>query len=56
MSAEGEVHNEISDGVFFGTVIQGEAVTVRLPPQVTPALSGLPAVSASFTGRSSCSI
>lgn len=42
---------EITGGVFFSYVIQGEQVNVQLPPPVTPALSGLPAASAAFTGR-----
>jgi tetratricopeptide (TPR) repeat protein len=45
------VENQISGGVFFSTVIQGRDVTVQLPPQVTPALSGLPVASPTFTGR-----
>ncbi|GAA3124181.1 ATP-binding protein [Streptosporangium carneum] len=47
----GTPHNEISGGVFFSTVIQGRDVTVRLPPRVPLALSGLPSASAAFTGR-----
>ncbi|MER7708329.1 tetratricopeptide repeat protein [Kitasatospora sp. NPDC097605] len=45
------VHNEISDGVFFHTVVQGEVVHLRLPPTIAPALSGLPPASPAFTGR-----
>ncbi|QES48758.1 tetratricopeptide repeat-containing protein [Streptomyces venezuelae] len=45
------VSNRISDGVFFHAVIQGQSITVQLPPEITPALSGLPAASATFTGR-----
>ncbi|MFI9240855.1 AAA family ATPase [Streptomyces sp. NPDC053079] len=45
------VENRISGGVFFGTVIQGRTVNVDLPQSITPALSGLPLVSAVFTGR-----
>ncbi|MEU9107798.1 tetratricopeptide repeat protein [Streptomyces xanthophaeus] len=45
------VSNEITGGVFFHTVIQGRDITVQLPPQITPALSGLPASSPTFTGR-----
>ncbi|MFE7444581.1 tetratricopeptide repeat protein [Streptomyces chartreusis] len=45
------VSNRISGGVFFQAVIQGRDITVVLPPAVTPALSGLPAPSATFTGR-----
>ncbi|MGW6060326.1 tetratricopeptide repeat protein [Streptomyces sp. NPDC055189] len=45
------VENTITGGVFFHMVIQGRNITVQLPPQVTPALSGLPAASQTFTGR-----
>ncbi len=45
------VSNEISGGVFFHAVIQGRDITVQLPPQITPALSGLPASSPTFVGR-----
>jgi AAA ATPase domain len=44
-------HNEISGGVFFGAVIQGEQITAYLPAPVVPALSGLPSRSPGFTGR-----
>ncbi len=47
----GNVSNQISGGVFIQAVIQGRDITVQLPPAVTPALSGLPAPSATFTGR-----
>ncbi|MEU2491068.1 ATP-binding protein [Streptomyces sp. NPDC007883] len=43
--------NSISGGVFFHAVIQGRDITVQLPPAITPALSGLPAPSSTFTGR-----
>ncbi|MGW1885888.1 ATP-binding protein [Streptomyces sp. NPDC001970] len=43
--------NQISGGVFFHAVIQGRDITVQLPPQITPALSGLPTAAATFTGR-----
>ncbi|MFB4283135.1 tetratricopeptide repeat protein, partial [Nonomuraea sp. MTCD27] len=46
-----EMHNQISGGIFFSAVIQGRDITVQLPPQVTPALFGLPAGSPAFTGR-----
>ncbi|OAH10245.1 tetratricopeptide repeat protein [Streptomyces jeddahensis] len=45
------VENQISGGVFFHAVIQGRDITVQLPPQITPALSGLPTATATFTGR-----
>ncbi|WP_432932515.1 tetratricopeptide repeat protein [Microbispora sp. CA-135349] len=43
--------NTISGGLFFNAVIQGHTITVRLPPRVTPALSGAPPRSEAFTGR-----
>ncbi|MGI5159545.1 ATP-binding protein [Microbispora sp. CA-102843] len=43
--------NTISGGLFLNAVIQGHTVTVRLPPQVTPALSGAPPRAEAFTGR-----
>jgi tetratricopeptide (TPR) repeat protein len=43
--------NVITGGVFFHAVIQGQNITVQLPPQVPKALSGLPVESATFTGR-----
>jgi len=43
--------NTISGGIFFSAVIQGRDITVVLPPQITPAMAGLPAASAAFTGR-----
>ncbi|MFC5668101.1 tetratricopeptide repeat protein [Kitasatospora misakiensis] len=45
------VHNEISGGVFFHPVVQGEVVNLQLPPAIAPALSGLPPASPAFTGR-----
>ncbi|MFH9983973.1 ATP-binding protein [Streptomyces sp. NPDC017179] len=47
----GVTNNQISGGVFFQSVIQGRDITVQLPPNVTPALSGLPRSSDSFAGR-----
>ncbi|MBB5110003.1 hypothetical protein [Streptomyces spectabilis] len=41
--------NTISGGIFFHVVIQGRDMTVVLPPQITPALSGLPPASRTFT-------
>lgn len=46
-----DTHNQISGGIFFSAVIQGRDITVQLSPEVTPALSGLPASSPAFTGR-----
>ncbi|MFJ9611538.1 ATP-binding protein [Kitasatospora sp. NPDC101176] len=47
----GEVHNTVNGGIFLSAVVQGRDITVRLPPRITPALSGLPAPSPAFTGR-----
>ncbi|MFT7837986.1 tetratricopeptide repeat protein [Saccharothrix sp. BKS2] len=47
----GDVDNTIGGGVFFNAVVQGRDITLHLPPQVTPALSGLPPASPVFTGR-----
>ncbi|MFF0410960.1 tetratricopeptide repeat protein [Kitasatospora sp. NPDC004745] len=53
MSAEAApgVHNEIRDGVFLNTVVQGRHVNLRLPREIDRALSGLPPCSSTFTGR-----
>ncbi|MEU0645996.1 hypothetical protein [Streptomyces umbrinus] len=47
MDAAGEepdpgTSNLVGGGVFFHAVIQGRDITVQLPAQITPALSGLP--------------
>ncbi|MEU0630603.1 tetratricopeptide repeat protein, partial [Streptomyces sp. NPDC005989] len=47
----GATSNTITGGIFFHAVIQGRDITVQLPPQITPALSGLPAPVSAFTGR-----
>src|SRR5690348_1711447 len=47
----GETRNTISGGIFFSAVIQGRDITVQLPPEIAPALSGLPPGSPAFTGR-----
>ncbi|WP_051967325.1 ATP-binding protein [Kitasatospora mediocidica] len=44
--------NHVGAGVFLSAVVQGRDLRVRLPAQVHPALSGLPAATAAFTGRS----
>ncbi|MFE5909409.1 tetratricopeptide repeat protein [Streptomyces wedmorensis] len=46
-----QVNNTVSGGFVLHAVIQGRDITVQLPPQVTPALYGLPAASPTFTGR-----
>ena len=51
MTGRGRTRNEITGGVFFSAVIQGQNITVQLPPQVTPAMSGLPPMTTTFTGR-----
>lgn len=48
---EETVNNVISGGVYFGPVVQGRQISLTLPPSVKPALSGLPAAAAAFTGR-----
>ncbi|MER5916426.1 tetratricopeptide repeat protein [Streptomyces sp. NPDC001982] len=47
----GATSNTITGGFFFHAVVQGRDITVQLPPQITPALSGLPAPVSAFTGR-----
>ncbi|MGW3815317.1 tetratricopeptide repeat protein [Streptomyces sp. NPDC005046] len=51
--SEADIHveNTITGGLFFHAVVQGHDVTVQLPPEITPALSGLPSPSVAFTGR-----
>lgn len=51
MAGKGRSRNKITGGIFFSVVIQGRDITVQLPPQVTPALSGLPSRTPGFTGR-----
>jgi tetratricopeptide (TPR) repeat protein len=46
-----ETRNTISGGIFFSAVVQGRDITVQLPPEVTPALSGLPMGTSAFAGR-----
>ncbi|MER5466249.1 tetratricopeptide repeat protein [Streptomyces sp. NPDC002668] len=46
-----DTSNQIDNGVYFGSVIQGRNISLQLPASVTPALSGLPPASATFTGR-----
>lgn len=50
-SGKGGVQNELSAGVVIGQTILGRDVTVVLPPQVRPELSGLPRASRAFAGR-----
>jgi UDP-glucose 4-epimerase len=45
------VSNEISDGIFFSTVIQGRNITIQLPQIIATALEGLPRASPVFAGR-----
>jgi hypothetical protein len=47
----GPVRNEISGGIFLSAVIQGRDLLLSLPPEVTPARSGLPAPTPGFCGR-----
>ncbi|MFI6376925.1 ATP-binding protein [Streptomyces sp. NPDC050546] len=50
-SRHGGVSNEIRDGLFLHTVIQGRDITLQLPKELKPALAGLPTRSSVFTGR-----
>lgn len=43
--------NLIENGIFFSAVVQGRDITVQLPSRITPALSGLPSPTSTFTGR-----
>jgi tetratricopeptide (TPR) repeat protein len=43
--------NRIEGGTFFGPVFQGRDFVIHLPETITPAMSGLPAAPASFSGR-----
>lgn len=45
---DGHVENTIIGGLFIHAVVQGRDVTVHLPTQITPALSGLPAAFCHF--------
>src|SRR3984885_4797749 len=47
-----QTRNEISgSSILFSTVIQGHDVTVKLPPELTPAMWGMRDASMVFTGR-----
>jgi tetratricopeptide (TPR) repeat protein len=46
-----ETRSTISGGVFFSAVVQGRDITLQLPPEITPALSGFPPGTPAFTGR-----
>lgn len=48
-----DIHNTVTGGVFLSTVIQGRDITVVLPPQIFPAMTGLPPTTPTFTGRDS---
>jgi len=50
-ASDAAVSSTVTNGVFFSAVVQGRDITVTLPPQVTPAMAGLPPTSATFTGR-----
>jgi tetratricopeptide (TPR) repeat protein len=45
------VSNKITGGVFLSSVIMGRDITVTLPAEIRPALTGLPPASPVFTGR-----
>ncbi|MFI5927299.1 ATP-binding protein [Micromonospora sp. NPDC051543] len=43
--------NKITGGLFFSSVIMGRDISVTLPAEIRPALTGLPPASPVFTGR-----
>lgn len=43
--------NEISGGIFYSAVLQGNYITIQLPAELTPALAGIRDASRVFTGR-----
>ena len=47
----GGTDNTITGGIFFSAAIQGRDITVVLPPEITPAMTGLPPATPTFTGR-----
>ncbi|MER6664637.1 tetratricopeptide repeat protein [Amycolatopsis japonica] len=47
------IRNNVTGEVILGTIIQGRDITVVLPPQIVPAMTGLPPATPSFTGRDS---
>jgi tetratricopeptide (TPR) repeat protein len=53
MADQGPTRNQITGGIYVSAVIQGRDITVQLPPEITAALSGLPAGCPAFTGRDS---
>jgi hypothetical protein len=46
-----QVRNQISGGIFLSAIVQGQDLSLSLPPEVIPALSGLPAPTPAFCGR-----
>jgi tetratricopeptide (TPR) repeat protein len=50
---EGRTTNQISQGLFLSTVIQGRDITLQLPAEITPAMGALPAGNPAFAGRES---
>jgi len=51
MKGLNRTRNEITGGIYFSAVIQGRDITVVLPPELQPALSGFPDQSTVFAGR-----
>jgi len=51
VARKSDIRNTISGGIFFSAVIQSRDITVQLPPEISPALSGLPSGTQAFTGR-----
>jgi hypothetical protein len=46
-----QIRNKITGGIFLSAVIQGRDLHLSLPPEVTPARTGLPAPTPAFCGR-----
>ncbi len=51
MNATDQVSNQISGGVFLNTVVMGRDIQLMLPPEIRPAVTGLPPAAPVFTGR-----
>jgi tetratricopeptide (TPR) repeat protein len=51
LAMAGKTTSIIKDGMFFSAVIMGRNIRVQLPPEITPALAGLPGGTEAFSGR-----
>ena len=43
-----DIRNTVTGEVFLSTVIEGRDITVVLPPQIFPAMTGLPPTTPTF--------